>query len=89
MLLSISVSVVSERSVFYRNGWGAHPTITGELEHWHYDTFLCKWSDVVFDKSLVPFILDGQGKVDAFKVSVRQDLVDPLDYVFKRGSEPG
>jgi CubicO group peptidase (beta-lactamase class C family) len=62
----------------------AHPDITGALEHWHYDTFLCMWSDAVFDRSLVPFILDGQGHVERFRLKVREDMIDPLEYVFDK-----
>jgi len=64
-----------------------HPAITGELEHWHFDTFLCKWTDPVFDQSLIPFILDGQGVITEFRLKVREDLIDPLEHIFKRVPE--
>ena len=36
----------------------AHPEITGSLEHWQFDTYLCSWSDRMWDESLVYFDLD-------------------------------
>ena len=61
----------------------AHESISGTLEHWHYDTFLCKWDDPVLGESLVPFITDGQGHVAEFHVKIREDWIDPLEHVFK------
>jgi CubicO group peptidase (beta-lactamase class C family) len=65
----------------------AHPDIFGEFEHWHYDTFLCHWTDLTYGQSLVPFILDGQGNVEEFRLKVREDWVDTLEYKFRRISE--
>lgn len=59
-----------------------HPGISGALEHWHHDTFLCRWSDPVFGQSYLPFMLDGQGKVERFTLKIREDWIDPLEYVF-------
>ena len=64
-----------------------HPNISGLLEHWHYDTFMCQWTDPVFDQSLVPFILDGQGKVEKFRLKVLEEELDPHEYEFYRVSE--
>ena len=61
-----------------------HPGILGRLEHWHYDTFLCHWSDPIFGRGLVPFITDGQGRVAEFRLKVREDWIDPLEYRFQR-----
>lgn len=60
----------------------AHPEITGRLEHWQHDTFLCTWSDRVWDQSLVFFDLDDTGKVAQFRFTVRPDWLDTLEYVF-------
>ena len=60
----------------------AHPEITGRLEHWQLDTFLCSWSDRVWDESLVYFDLDDAGKVSQFRVTVRPDWLDTMEYVF-------
>ena len=65
----------------------AHPAIRGELDHWHYDTFLCHWTDPVFDQSIIPFAIDRNGKVKSFKLSIRPDWIDPLEYVFERDRE--
>ena len=62
----------------------AHVSISGTLEHWHYDTFLCKWDDPVLGESLIPFIGDGQGQVAEFRVKIRENWIDPLEHVFKR-----
>jgi hypothetical protein len=61
----------------------AHESISGALEHWHYDTFLCKWDDPVLGESLIPFITDGQGHVAEFHVKIREDWIDALEHVFK------
>ena len=60
----------------------AHPEITGHLEHWQLDTFLCTWTDRVWDQSLVYFDLDDEGKVSQFRVTVRPDWLDTMEYVF-------
>ena len=60
----------------------AHESISGTLEHWHYDTFLCHWNDPVLGESLIPFITDGQGQVAEFRVKIREDWIDPLEHVF-------
>ncbi len=65
----------------------AHKTISGTLEHWHYDTFLCKWDDPVLGESLILFITDGQGRVAEFRVKIREDWIDPVEHVFRRKSE--
>ena len=62
----------------------AHESMSGTLEHWHYDTFLCHWDDPVLGESLIPFITDGQGQVAEFRVKIRPDWIDPLEHVFKK-----
>jgi CubicO group peptidase (beta-lactamase class C family) len=62
----------------------AHPSMSGTMEHWHFDTFLCKWDDPVLGESLIPFSTDGQGNVTEFHVRIREDWIDPLEHVFKR-----
>ena len=64
----------------------AHESISGALEHWHYDTFLCKWDDPVLGESLIPFITDGQGHVAEFHVKIREDWIDPLEHVFRKSA---
>ncbi len=60
----------------------ASKTMTGTLEHWHYDTFLCKWDHPVWGESLVPFISNGQGEITEFRVKIREDWIDPLEHRF-------
>jgi hypothetical protein len=49
------------------------PPFTGDLEHWHYDTFQAAWRDRTLGKSLVTFTLNAQGKVESVKI---QNLAD-------------
>lgn len=65
----------------------AHPGFHGPLEHWQYDTFRAIWDDRYGGKSPVTFTLDSDGKVRDFRVSIRPDFVDPLEYVFERERE--
>ncbi len=62
----------------------AHPSMSGELEHWHYDTFLCKWNDPVLYESLITFLTDRQGGVTGFRVKIREDWIDPVEHVFAK-----
>jgi CubicO group peptidase (beta-lactamase class C family) len=62
----------------------AHESISGTLEHWHYETFLCQWDDPVLGESLVPFISNGQGEIAEFRVKIREDWIDPLEHTFKQ-----
>jgi len=62
----------------------AHESISGVLEHWHYDTFECHWDDPVLGESLMPFLGDGQGNVTGFRVKFREDWIDPLEHVFRK-----
>jgi CubicO group peptidase (beta-lactamase class C family) len=55
------------------------PAFTGDLEHWHYDTFQATWRDRTLGKGLVTFTLNAQGKVEAIKI---QNLAD-----FKRAPD--
>ena len=44
------------------------PAFTGQLEHWHYDTFRVKWANPTVAEALVTFTLNAQGKVEEIKV---------------------
>jgi CubicO group peptidase (beta-lactamase class C family) len=61
-----------------------HPSISGEIEHWQYDTFLARWSDQGWGESLMHFDLDNHGEVKQFRISVRPDWIDTLEYTFKK-----
>jgi len=86
--LSVEGDALSGEAVSKRSGLHiqlqAHESISGTLEHWHYDTFLCKWNDPVFGESMIPFITNGQGEVAEFRVRIREDWIDPLEHVFKK-----
>jgi CubicO group peptidase (beta-lactamase class C family) len=59
-----------------------HPKIGGTVEHWQYDTFFVKWSDMGWGESFIYFDLDNQGKIKQFRMSVRPDWIDTLEYTF-------
>ncbi|MGH9753244.1 MAG: serine hydrolase [Blastocatellia bacterium] len=47
---------------------------TGDLDHWHYDTFQATWRDRTLGKGLVTFTLNAQGKVEAVKIQALADF---------------
>lgn len=44
------------------------PNFTGDLEHWHFDTFRVIWRDRMQGKGFVSFRLNKQGKVDELNI---------------------
>ena len=44
------------------------PNFTGDLQHWHYDTFRVTWRDPMQGKGMVSFRLNSQGKVDQVNI---------------------
>lgn len=62
----------------------AHPDITGYMEHWEQDVWLAKWSDPVWHQSFIRFDLENGTKVKQFRLQVRPDWIDPLEYQFIR-----
>ncbi len=60
----------------------SHPGIIGRLDPWQLDTFLCAWSDAVWDQSLVYFDLDDAGAVTQLRFTVRPEWLDTKEYVF-------
>jgi CubicO group peptidase (beta-lactamase class C family) len=62
----------------------AHPSLSGVMTHWHYDSFMCKWDDPILGESLVPFSSDGQGNITGFKVKIREDWLDTLEHSYKK-----
>jgi hypothetical protein len=52
-----------------------NPDLTGDLSHWHFDTFEVQWRRrfPFFGKGKVQFLLDEQGKVIEMKVNVPND----------------
>ena len=61
-----------------------NPGLRGELKHWQFDTFRVEWADPYLRSSLIPFRLDERGKADEFRMKVRPDFVDPMEYRFTR-----
>lgn len=55
------------------------PGFTGDLEHWHYDTFRVTWRDRMEGKNFVNFRLDSKGKIEEMKI---EEIAD-----FKRAPE--
>ncbi|HMN15764.1 MAG TPA: DUF3471 domain-containing protein, partial [Bellilinea sp.] len=60
-----------------------HPHLTGPLEHWHADTFLCTWSNPSYEESFVHFQVGMDGKAERLRLKVG-DFIDLLTYEFTR-----
>ncbi len=60
---SSTLAVESGRLVLRR-----HTAWVGDLEHWHYDTFLVRWRDRVMGKGLMTFRLSADGKVASLEI---------------------
>jgi CubicO group peptidase (beta-lactamase class C family) len=60
------------------------PAFTGELEHWHYDTFRAKFRGAGVTTAYITFALNAQGKVE----NATLNLPGVADYPFKRAPEP-
>ena len=45
-----------------------HTAWLGDLEHWHFDTFVARWRDRVMEKGLVTFRLGPDGSVQALEL---------------------
>ncbi len=59
------------------------PAFTGDLEHWHYDTFRAKFVGAGATTAYATFALNAQGKID----SLTLNLPGLSDYPFKRAAE--
>ncbi len=59
-----TVSLEAEQLVL---SFDASPAFTGELTHWHYDTFQITWRDPLIPKGLVTFPLNAHGAVAAMQ----------------------
>jgi CubicO group peptidase (beta-lactamase class C family) len=62
----------------------AHPEISGRLEYWQEDNFMCYWNDPAFGKGLIPFTANATGTVTGFTLLVRPEFIDPVEYTFSR-----
>jgi len=59
------------------------PAFTGEMEHWHYDTFRAKFRDAGDANAYVTFPLNAQGKIE----NAILNLPGVAEYPFKRAPE--
>lgn len=67
----------------------ATPAFTGDLQHWHYNTFQITWRDPVVPKGLVTFPLNADGQVAELQFAQPKLLdVDFSELHFKRPSKP-
>jgi CubicO group peptidase (beta-lactamase class C family) len=70
--------------------FGQTPSFTGDLEHWHYDTFRIHWRDPMITAGLVTFPLTAQGKPFEMKFDQSKLLdVDFAELEFTRVPAPG
>jgi CubicO group peptidase (beta-lactamase class C family) len=64
-----------------------HTAWVGDLEHWHYDTFLVRWRDPVMQKTLLTFRLSPEGKVASLEVEIEDvETFEAVAPVAKTGS---
>lgn len=52
------------------------PALTGDLEHWHYDTFLARWRDRTVPDAFVTFALRPDGSIDQVKMAAFSPAAD-------------
>lgn len=52
------------------------PGMTGDLEHWQYDTFRTRWDDETMEPAYVTFALDADGKVARITLQAVSPLAD-------------
>jgi CubicO group peptidase (beta-lactamase class C family) len=52
------------------------PALTGDLEHWQYDTFVARWRDRGVPDAFVTFALGPDGSIDHFKMAAVSPAAD-------------
>jgi len=52
------------------------PSLTGDLEHWHFDTFVARWRDRTVPDAFATFALRPDGTVDALKMEAFSPAAD-------------
>ena len=52
------------------------PALTGDLEHWQYDTFVARWRDHGVPDAFVSFALRPDGSIDQFKMAAVSPAAD-------------
>lgn len=60
----------------------AHPGFVGEMSHLYYNTFTARWNHRLWRESNMYFGFNGHGKIINFKMAVRPDWIDTLEYTF-------
>ena len=61
----------------------SHPYV-GRLSHWHGDVFMARWTDPVWNESAVFFDLNGRGEIGTFRIRIRPEWIDPVEYRFQK-----
>ncbi|GLR19972.1 serine hydrolase [Portibacter lacus] len=62
----------------------AHPGFIGDISHLYYNTFTAKWNHRLWKESNMYFDFNGHGQIINFKMAVRPDWIDTLEYTFKK-----
>jgi CubicO group peptidase (beta-lactamase class C family) len=62
----------------------AHPHKHGILEPWGREACMCRWSELSWQESLLPVLRDDRDQVAGFRMRVREDWIDSLEYTFQR-----
>jgi hypothetical protein len=52
------------------------PALTGDLEHWQYDTFVARWRQRNIPDIYVTFALKPDGSIDTMKMAAVSPLAD-------------
>ena len=52
------------------------PSLTGTLEHWHYDTFVARWRDRTVPDAFLTFALRPDGTIDQVKMEAFSPAAD-------------
>lgn len=61
------------------------PNYTGDLSHWHYNTFRVTWRDRMQGKSFVNFRLNTQGKIESMNIESISEFTRAADEATKTG----
>jgi hypothetical protein len=57
------------------------PTMTGDLQHWQYDTFKAHWRDHTIEDAFVTFSLKADGSIESARMAAVSPLADfSFDY---------
>ncbi|MGH3118169.1 MAG: DUF3471 domain-containing protein, partial [Gaiellales bacterium] len=52
------------------------PALTGDLEHWQYDTFVARWRQRNIPDAYVTFALSPDGSIETMKMAAVSPLAD-------------